>query len=164
MLLGTGSLLPRSGHRRFRGRAVPCSVDSPLVLLLFSLSLICEVHLGAATPVQATGCSLIGNCIWVSIHVPHSTLDWAQIGHRCGPRAFEVWHTSRFAEPHSQQKARSIRRRSWDNRATRQVTMSSPLAQTDGEYNRQNTEKTDGSLFTIAHVGKLMRKMRSKSW
>jgi hypothetical protein len=45
---------------------------------------------GATAPVQATGCSLIDNCVWVSIHVPHSTLDWAQVGHRCGPRAFDV--------------------------------------------------------------------------
>ncbi len=46
--------------------------------------------IGAAASAQATGCPFIGDRVWLSIHVPHSTLAWAQIGHRCGPRAFEV--------------------------------------------------------------------------
>src|SRR5467141_623055 len=40
-------------------------------------------------PPQATGCPLIDNRVSVSFPVPHSTLDWAHVGHRCGPRAFE---------------------------------------------------------------------------
>jgi len=38
---------------------------------------------------QATACSIIGDRSMLSA-TPHSTWDWAQIVHRCGPRAFEV--------------------------------------------------------------------------
>ena len=87
-----------------------------------------EVHLGAAAPAPATGCFFIENPARIFFHVSYSTLDWVQVGHRSGPRVFEVWYASRSDEPHSQQKARSIimRGRPWDNRAARQVTMSPP--------------------------------------
>ncbi len=45
---------------------------------------------GAAVPAQAAGCSHIGDRARVSFDAPHSTFDWPQVGHRCGPRAFEV--------------------------------------------------------------------------
>lgn len=74
---------------------------------------------------QATACSVIGDRSKLSA-TPHSPLDWMHVGHRCGPRAFEVQHTSRSPEPHSQQKTRSTRKRFWGNRATLQVTRLPP--------------------------------------
>jgi hypothetical protein len=82
---------------------------------------------------------------------------WAQVWHRYGPRAFDVEHTSRSAEPHSQQEIRSNRERFWDKRATRQVMMSPPFGlKTDGEFRQQYAEKTDCRLFTIAQFGRPM--------
>lgn len=84
-----------------------------------------------------SGCSLNGDRVRLSFHAPHSSMDWAQIWHRCGPRVFEVEHTSRAAELQLQQKTRSIRRWSWDNRAARQVTIViSFWSHADSEYVR----------------------------
>jgi hypothetical protein len=53
-------------------------------------------------PARACTRLLLGDRVMLSA-APNSTLDWAQVGHRCGPRVFDVKNTSRFAEPHSQQ-------------------------------------------------------------
>ena len=52
------------------------------------LSFIGAAHVGATALVYAA--PFIDNRVWLSCLPPDSTKDWAQIGHRCGPRAFEV--------------------------------------------------------------------------
>ena len=42
--------------------------------------------------------------------------------------------------------------------------MSPLLSQTDCRRERQHTQKPDGSLFTIAHVGKIDVQMHSKAY
>lgn len=111
------------------------------------------------SPPQATECSRMPDLVWDFSRAPYSTMDRAQVGHRCAPGLFEVRLTSRFAASHSLQKIRSMRGWLWNNRATRQLMMCLLLSLETGSTNPSMPRRQIAVCAKTLRLGRVVWKM-----
>ena len=104
---------------------------------------------------QATGCPLIGDRVWFCCHAPLSTMDWGTYGTDAAPE-----DSTCSTPPDLLNHMHSRRPDLYETSLGTTEPLGRPRchllwSQTDVECEQKHTEKTDGGLLTIAHVGKI---------